>query len=733
MLSFKEYLKLQEALNDAQKRTLGIYHNDQPRAAAKEISKNVIPNGGGGSIHIPLTADTQGDIKQHLEKRGFEISNYAKGTAKDKHGREVSIGSVLKSPKTAAPEHMTKGFDNDDRSSTYTKDTHHILYSNIPAIVGSAASGGKIKSCRSLTPSGRFTTYGGGAAAAKKIPDEIEAASHIAFLMPNGKTDTKHAEARIMVNRYNTYNKNGEIEHSVLAPEKKVYSVSGGTHSSFHSSLDKFIREKYPMKEGRVYNQDPAVYDDGQKVVFNTSPKSVKQILLGKEARYQDKEEAIKSVKLPANTITSVLNEPQTDENRQNLRYAHGLIAKHQKLSDSHFDHLLANGHIEPLSENKSLSKGQVKKIAAYSHTPVSSGDTEFDNVVNKSGDDSVTKAHVNIIRKHPDKLGSDDIHSILDTNANHEEELKKGGVKVDHAGPISALATNMNFNLSKLTPEHIAKIKKSINPTSTYLTGESDDDFDDRTILGITPEDSKKDIQGKLSKILDQPDSVLTRHEKLVALNHKDLTTEHISKALNSANPSIAHAAIRNKKASPENISKALKHSEVSVNLEAAKHENNNEDTINEGLNRGEVVARESMENDNATSGNIINGLKHSSPRVNIAAAEHQNNDENSINAALNPKNIDVVKYTAAKHYNVTPKNISKALDDKDPNLGVYAMKNGDASSENISKGLNHEDSGVRLAALTHNNATPEHYKMATNDPETSIRVKARNLLSQA
>ena len=413
------------------------------------------------------------------------------------------------------------------------------------------------------------------------------------------------------------------------------------------------------------------------------------------------------------------------------MRHAHKLIARHQKLSDEHFNHLLDNGHVEHLSSNDKLTKGQVKKIANYKQTPSTSGDSELDHIVNKSLGDSLEVAHSNIVAKHHDKLGSDDIHNILDTNAEREEELKKEGKKTSHRGPIQVMA-NLNPSKFKLNREHFEKIKKSINPASKDITGESDENFSSRTQLGITPEDSKKDIHDKLSKILDQPDSILTRTQKLAALEHKDITQEHISKGLDSTNPSIAHAAIRNKNASPENISKALKHPEVSVNLEAAKHKNNNEDTINEGLNhKNEMVARDSMENDNATSGNILNGLKHPELKVNIAAAEHKNNDENTINSALNPKNHRLVKFAAMTHDNVTSKNISKGLDD--PEAARAAIANKDATPEHISKALKSTDIDVRRTALTHNNATPEHYRTAMQDPEASIRVKARNLLSQA
>ena len=729
MLRFKQYTKLQEAINQAQRDRLGI-QDDEPTPNARKLTKGIIPE-GEDHVRIPLTNNTKEKVRAHLEKHGYELSDYSKGEAKDTHGRIVSVAGILKDKKTEAPAELTKGFENDDRKSTITPETHDIL---ITAHRGHVATSGANKnwgtSCRNIGSAGIPTRYGKGAAA-RCIPKEDKAGTIAAFLQEKGDHNPDNAYARIMMHPYELKAADGTITHSVLMPEKKVYSVGGGKQSDFQTSLEDYMRKKTPMIPGKVYEKHADVYnDDRRDFLANTSPESIKEIMLGKDATYEMKKGLVKHAKLPPKTISSVLNEPQTDSNYHNLKHAHRLIARYQKVSDEHFNHLLDAGHLEDLSKNTALSKGQVKKIVNYKKTVATSGDSEFDHIVNGSLRDSLSIAHANIIKNHHDKLGSDDIHSILDSNAEREEGLKKEGKNRDHNGPIEAIVNNADK--LKLKPEHMAKIKKSMNRASTDLTGESNADFNSRTRLGITSEDSKKDIHDKLSKILDQPDSILTRSDKLAALEHKDITQEHISKGLDSTNASIAHAAIKNKNASPENISKALKRPELSIKKEAANHKNNNEDTINEGLNpKNGMTAIDSMENGNATSGNILNGLKHQELKVNIAAAAHENNDENTINTALNPKNHRLVKFAAMNHENVTPKNISKGLDDAE--VARYAIANKNASPENISKGLAHEDIGVRLAALNHENATAEHYKMATNDPEASIRVKAGNLLSKA
>ena len=418
MKTFKQYLL--DSLNVKQKEKLGIYHYNTPRQAATELSKHVLPYDGGGSINVPLSVDTKEDVKNHLEKHGFELSNYSEGKAKDKHGREVSIGSVLKSPKTAAPDTLVKGFENDDRSSTITKDTHHILFSNVPEHIGEVSTNKKWKSCAGLTPAGRFTPFGGGAAA-KQIPDAIKAGSHVAYLMPKDKHDPNDAAARILLHPYHTYGKNGDIEHSVLMPERKVYSASGGKNSDFHNSLEKFAREKYPMQEGKIYKKDPSVYDDdGQRIRFNTSPNSVKKILTGgwKEGMtHLSKEAAMQAVQLPAASITAVLNYPRTQENWQGVGEGHQAIASHQKLSDAHVDKLLELGRGTHLAGNKKLTKTQVGKIANYRperFTGESDSEKEVSDMANDAQDRETIKTHVTLIRTHPDKIKPEHIKTMI-------------------------------------------------------------------------------------------------------------------------------------------------------------------------------------------------------------------------------------------------------------------------------------------------------------------------------
>jgi len=689
MIRFKKFIQLQEALNASQRKLVGIDKNPYPSENAMKLSKGMFPE-GEDTTTIPLAYNNKQDVIDHLNKHGFSGHNYKAGTTKDARGRTISIGSVLSNPKTQASPEMIKGFENDNRSSKITPETHDIMISRDPDKVAGAASnkGKAMSSCMTITPRGTFTKYGGGAAA-RQIEPTLKEGSLVAFVKKKGETDEDESEARILLHPHHAYDENGNITHSVLMPETKVYSRIGGNHSDFQRTMDDYLRKLNPMKPGELYTKPPGVYDDDRKVRFNTTPNSVKHILFNKKVGYANKKEAIKSIKLPNATISSLLDIPKNNENRDDLSNAHQLISEHQKLSNDHFEKLLSNpNNIEHLSKNEKLTSKQIKKLANHKPEVSTTSDKTMDDAINDFNEKSLSIAHKNLIEKHSDKLGSADIHSILDANAEREEKLKKDGIthETNFNSPIAAL--HYYGMKDKLTPEHIEKIKKSINSVAPKLTGEDETKFAYRTSLGIHPEDSKETIHKKLSEIMNKTpegsgvERIRNKPKQALAVTHPLATEEHISKGLDDEsfqNPYVAKAAMNNKNASINNILKGLKHPNFEVQKIAAQHRNNNQATINQALSHDEPT----------------------------------------------------IRHVAAGHDNATPVNISKALKDPSRDVNRAAMDNLNANSDNIKTGLQHNDFVVRSKALNHPNATNEHYKMALNDSEPSIKARAQHLLT--
>ena len=434
MLSFKEYIL--EALNRAQKQSLGIEYSNRPSYAAQEISNHVM--GDQDHIDIPITHDSKKDVQEHLERHGFKLGDYKAGTAIDKHGRTTSIGKVLNNPKTKAPDSLIKNFTNDSRDNV-SEDTHHIVLSRDPEHIGECSTNKSWKSCAGLTPSGRPTTYGGGVAA-KKLRNAIVAGSHVAYLMKNGQSNIEKADARVLLHPYHAYDSEGNITHSVLMPEGKVYSKAGGRQSNFVNSVESYARKNFPMKPGVIYQKDPTVYDDDRDYYrFDTSPASVKKIITNPNIHYGAKERAIQSVQLPHQTITSLLSmKGKNDKEQEAIGESHGYIAEHQKISDAHVGELLNSGHGTALARNKNLTKSQVNQIVY--HEPPEDYSDDYKKHLNRIKDQALTS----LVRSRPKDLTSDHINHIISRN---------------DPGTLNTIGSSQGLNL---TSDHIHKILTS-------------------------------------------------------------------------------------------------------------------------------------------------------------------------------------------------------------------------------------------------------------------------------
>jgi HEAT repeat protein len=93
-------------------------------------------------------------------------------------------------------------------------------------------------------------------------------------------------------------------------------------------------------------------------------------------------------------------------------------------------------------------------------------------------------------------------------------------------------------------------------------------------------------------------------------------------------------------------------------------------------------------------------------------------------ISEALDSKNSNT-RIEAIKDPSATPKEIDKALNYKyDPWVRELAARHPNASSENIFKAMNDEEWYVRLTALQHPNVTVEHINKALVDKDWHTRL---------
>jgi HEAT repeat protein len=126
-----------------------------------------------------------------------------------------------------------------------------------------------------------------------------------------------------------------------------------------------------------------------------------------------------------------------------------------------------------------------------------------------------------------------------------------------------------------------------------------------------------------------------------------------------------------------------------------------------------------------NATSKDISKALDDKDPVVRLSAIKHPNATLEHISKALDDENRGV-RYAAIKHPNATLEHISKALDDENRGVRHAAIEHPNATAENISKALRDEDYRVRLSAIEHPKATPEHISKALDDKDFRVRLSA-------
>jgi desulfoferrodoxin (superoxide reductase-like protein) len=107
-----------------------------------------------------------------------------------------------------------------------------------------------------------------------------------------------------------------------------------------------------------------------------------------------------------------------------------------------------------------------------------------------------------------------------------------------------------------------------------------------------------------------------------------------------------------------------------------------------------------------------------------------HPNATADHITKALDDKNEDIgVKYAAIKHPNATADHITQVLNNKNENIYIRkaAIQHPKVTAEHITQVLNdkNEDEYVRRLAIRHPNATADHITQVLNDKDEYIDIK--------
>jgi 2-oxo-4-hydroxy-4-carboxy--5-ureidoimidazoline (OHCU) decarboxylase len=193
------------------------------------------------------------------------------------------------------------------------------------------------------------------------------------------------------------------------------------------------------------------------------------------------------------------------------------------------------------------------------------------------------------------------------------------------------------------------------------------------------------------------------------VAANHPNANAEHLHKALNDSEWSVRRAAANNPNANAEHLHKALNDSEWIVRRAAADNINANAEHLHKALNDKEYLVRETAANNpNATSEHLHSALNDSEWSVRRAAAENPNANAEHLHKALNDKE-HFVRMAAAENPNANPTHIQRALDDDNLDVRIVAARHPNITSDQLHRALGDREKEVRWAA----NDNPNYNKI--------------------
>ena len=129
---------------------------------------------------------------------------------------------------------------------------------------------------------------------------------------------------------------------------------------------------------------------------------------------------------------------------------------------------------------------------------------------------------------------------------------------------------------------------------------------------------------------------------------------------------------------------------------------------------------------NPHVTPEHITKALDNKNPDVREEAIKHPNATPKHITIALDDKD-SIVREEAIKHPKATPKHITIALDDENGFVRRSAIRHPNATPKHITKALYDKSVLVRKAAIIHHNVTPEHITIALDDKNPDVRKAAK------
>ena len=673
LLTFHEFayqgynLLINEALNDAQKRSVDSWPDT---GKAKQISKHVIPL-GQDRISIPLEDSTgkkddsnipHPAVKKHLNDNGLEVSDsdYIRGYAKDKYGREVSIGKALN--KTKAPSEVMNAFTSDPKrlGSTQKAKGLKVIISRHRHDVAGMSTGQGWTSCVNMS-GGCNSHYLGG---------DIKAGTHVAYLVHHDDHEAKNPIARIALKPFTSE----DGTHTVLRQESRTY---GTADSSFKKTVENWTEKNFPLDPTKAYKKDPAVYHD-----------TGSRIIAGEHALAKAKDAKIRASAFKK-TNTDVTPEQISTGLKDTAPQVAMAAMKHPNATNAHIKEAMSH-------PNEKVRQAAVShKKATAENITQGLKDTDLNVRMGAIGNKKATKEHVRTalqdsnpqvrskaLLTHPKHIEAKDLPQFTDNG------MGIGTAEMALAHPLA-------------TTEHVDKALKNKDE-----------------LIRAKAAQHPKLSRNSLTKVLKDPDKSVRFH----GVKRNDTTAADRENAMNDKESLVRAAAVSHKDTTESQLTKGMKDKSADVRSQVLMHPNATVKHVDIGINDSDQFTRRlAAKHPKATSEHIHKALGDENPNVRVAAMKNPNATSEHIHKALDDSDSEV-KQTALKNPNATSEHVAKGLKDKDRMVRVYAVNHPKATSEHIHKGLDDSDGVVRVQAMQNPNATSEHVAKGLKDKNSSV-----------
>lgn len=310
-----------EALNDKQKSIV-----DQWPTHDASFSDHVF--GGPKETHhtmsIPLDISALSpprSIRDHLNKHGIEVTNWAKGYGRDKYGRTVAIGKAL--VKTKADPMMLDQFASDsDRYGAHHNDLH-VVISRHPHHVAAMSTGQHWSSCTNLENDTRYdeededSTGEGDAGSLTKAA--LKHGVHVAYLCKKSDTDVMHPLTRIAIKPYHNINDSKDV---IMRPDIQY----GGDGAHFPDTVRKWTETHFPTKPEQAYRMNDRIHRDSLgSLTYHANDRAAQEKAWNSAADYSEVYPVVKDLHKSASDadfIRHLIQSPSTD-----YHHLHGLAA----------------------------------------------------------------------------------------------------------------------------------------------------------------------------------------------------------------------------------------------------------------------------------------------------------------------------------------------------------------------------------------------------------------------